>query len=115
MLDHDQDGHGEVQGAGRHRLADRQRRQHLGQSLYCARSTGRGRRRAAVDLDVELRNGENVRQLIGDGVATAVHDVSDGGLLVALAEMAMAGGIGVKLEFRSTPHRPLAKTSRAMS
>jgi phosphoribosylformylglycinamidine synthase len=47
---------------------------------------------------VELRNGETVRQLIGDGQATAVHDVSDGGLLVALAEMAMASGLGVKLE-----------------
>jgi len=30
---------------------------------------------------------------------TAVHDVSDGGLLVALAEMAMASGIGAQLEF----------------
>ena len=32
------------------------------------------------------------------GTATAVHDVSDGGLLVALAEMAMAGHIGAKLD-----------------
>jgi phosphoribosylformylglycinamidine synthase len=36
--------------------------------------------------------------LIADGVATAVHDVSDGGLLVALAEMAMASGLGAELK-----------------
>src|SRR6202040_772403 len=29
--------------------------------------------------------------------ATAAHDISDGGLLIALAEMAMAGGIGAQL------------------
>ena len=35
--------------------------------------------------------------MIHAGTATAVHDVSDGGLLIALAEMAMAGGIGAQL------------------
>jgi len=38
-----------------------------------------------------------VRVLIRDGHVTAVHDVSDGGLLVAIAEMAMASGIGARL------------------
>ena len=51
-----------------------------------------------VDLDAERRHGEFVRGLIGDALATAVHDVSDGGLLVALAEMALAGKVGVKLD-----------------
>src|SRR5262249_53168442 len=46
----------------------------------------------------ERKNGDLVRALIGEGIASAVHDVSDGGLLVALAEMAMAGGIGAELE-----------------
>jgi phosphoribosylformylglycinamidine (FGAM) synthase-like enzyme len=46
-----------------------------------------------VDLADEKLNGEFVRQLIADGIAvTAVHDISDGGLLVAVAEMALAGG-----------------------
>ena len=35
--------------------------------------------------------------MIHAGTATAVHDISDGGLLVALAEMAMASGIGAQL------------------
>ncbi|HEX8840842.1 MAG TPA: phosphoribosylformylglycinamidine synthase subunit PurL [Sphingomicrobium sp.] len=48
----------------------------------------------AVDLEKERRTGEFVRKLILDGHVTAVHDVSDGGVAVALAEMALAGGIG---------------------
>ena len=51
-----------------------------------------------VDLTEERENGEFVRGLILDGTASAVHDVSDGGLLVAIAEMAMAGHIGAVLE-----------------
>ena len=43
-----------------------------------------------VDLSVERRNGEFVSRLIVAGRVTAVHDVSDGGVAVALAEMAMA-------------------------
>jgi phosphoribosylformylglycinamidine synthase len=50
-----------------------------------------------VDLAAEKRNGCVVRGMIHAGTATAVHDVSDGGLLIALAEMAMAGGIGAQL------------------
>lgn len=72
---------------------------HLGQSIWLREIAGREEGPApAVDLNVERRNGETVRQLIADGVATAVHDVSDGGLLVAIAEMAMAGGIGARLD-----------------
>ena len=51
-----------------------------------------------VDLIEERENGDFVRALILDGTATAVHDLSDGGLAVALAEMAMAGHIGASLD-----------------
>ena len=47
-----------------------------------------------VDLAAERRNGDFVRGQIVAGRVSACHDVSDGGLLVALAEMAMAGSIG---------------------
>ena len=71
----------------------------LGQSLYlreiCEREEGAP---PPVDLAAERRNGDFVRSLIADGAVTAVHDVSDGGLLVALSEMAMASGIGAELE-----------------
>jgi phosphoribosylformylglycinamidine synthase II len=71
----------------------------LGQSSYLA--TLHGREEGApppVDLAVEKRNGDFVRDLIARGRVTAVHDCSDGGLLVALAEMAMASGTGATLD-----------------
>jgi phosphoribosylformylglycinamidine synthase len=72
---------------------------HLGQSLWLRELHGREEGPApTVDLAAERRHGEFVRELIADGKVTAVHDVSDGGLLVALAEMAMASGIGCELD-----------------
>jgi phosphoribosylformylglycinamidine synthase len=54
-----------------------------------------------VDLEVERRNGESVLKLIESGALDSVHDVSDGGLAVALAEMAIAGNRGAKIEARA--------------
>ncbi len=71
----------------------------LGQSAWLA--TVAGREEGApppVDLAAERRNGEFVASLIRGGKVSAVHDLSDGGLAVALAEMAMAGGIGASVE-----------------
>jgi phosphoribosylformylglycinamidine synthase len=70
----------------------------LGQSLYlrevCGREEGAP---PPVDLDAEKRNGDFVRHLIHSGLVDTVHDCSDGGLAVAVAEMAMAGGVGASL------------------
>ena len=71
---------------------------HLGQSIYLSQIFGRkDGTPPPVDLDHEKKVGDLVRILIRDGIATAVHDLSDGGLAVALAEMAMAGGIGATI------------------
>ncbi len=71
----------------------------LGQSLWLREIHGReDGDPPRVDLADERLNGEIVRQLIAEGKVTAVHDVSDGGLLVALAKMALAGGIGAKID-----------------
>ncbi len=68
---------------------------HLGQSAYLRELHGRHDGPAPhVDLAHERKVGDFVRGLIRDGLVTAVHDLSDGGLAVALAEMAMASGIG---------------------
>ncbi|MDW6022670.1 phosphoribosylformylglycinamidine synthase subunit PurL [Mesorhizobium sp. BAC0120] len=68
---------------------------HLGQSIYLRDIHGRADGPPPpVDLAHEKKVGDFVRALIVDGHATAVHDLSDGGLAVALAEMAMASGIG---------------------
>lgn len=71
----------------------------LGASLYlrelCGREEGAP---PPVALHREKRDGEFVRAQIAEGNLTAVHDVSDGGVLVAVAEMAMASGIGATVE-----------------
>jgi len=79
---------------------------HLGQSLYLREVFGReAGAPPPVDLAHEKRVGDFVRGLIETGVVTAVHDVSDGGVGVALAEMAMASGIGARI---GTPDDPAA-------
>jgi phosphoribosylformylglycinamidine synthase len=78
---------------------------HVGQSLWLDVCHGRRDGEAPpVDLDVERRGGNLVRRLIADELVTAVHDSSDGGALVAIAEMALAGGIGVELTLPAVPN-----------
>jgi phosphoribosylformylglycinamidine synthase subunit PurL len=48
-----------------------------------------------VDLSIERKNGEAVRALIEQGLVKSCHDLSDGGLAIGLADMAMASGVGL--------------------
>jgi phosphoribosylformylglycinamidine synthase II len=74
-------------------------RGHLGQSLWLREIHGREAGDAPpVDLTLEKNSGEFVRELIEAGLVSAVHDVSDGGIAVTLAEMALAGGLGAEVE-----------------
>jgi phosphoribosylformylglycinamidine synthase len=74
-------------------------RSHLGKSLWLQIVHGRDEGRAPpVDLSAERGAGHIVRRLIEMNLLSAVHDLSDGGLAVALAEMALAGGIGAQVE-----------------
>lgn len=71
---------------------------HLGQSAYLRDIHGRSEGPPpAVDLVREKQVGDFVRGLIESGTVSACHDLSDGGLAVAVAEMAMASGIGATL------------------
>ena len=71
---------------------------HLGASLYLREIAGlEDGAPPPVDLAAEKHNGEFVRAEIAAGRISACHDVSDGGLLVALAEMALAGKIGAEI------------------
>ncbi len=70
----------------------------LGQSLWLREIAGReDGAPPPTDLTAERAAGDFVRAQILAGAVRACHDVSDGGLLVAVAEMAMAGGVGAKL------------------
>tara|TARA_B100000214_G_scaffold29450_1_gene19133 strand:- start:281 stop:1192 length:912 start_codon:yes stop_codon:yes gene_type:complete len=71
---------------------------HLGQSLYLREIAGREEGAPPpVDLERERKIGDFVRREIGRGIITSCHDISDGGLLVALAEMALAADIGITI------------------
>ena len=71
---------------------------HLGQSLYQHIMTAKLEGSPPpVDLDDEIKAGNLTRTLIREGKVRAVHDVSDGGLLIAVAEMALAGHLGAQL------------------
>ncbi|WP_313329832.1 phosphoribosylformylglycinamidine synthase subunit PurL [Sphingobium yanoikuyae] len=76
---------------------------HLGQSIWLREIAGREAGDAPkVDLAVERANGDAVRALVVAGTVNAVHDISDGGLIVTIAEMALAGKIGATLDVALT-------------
>lgn len=75
---------------------------HLGQSIWLREIHGREEGPPPpVDLAAERAAGDFVAGLIAAGLVSAVHDVSDGGLLVAVTEMALAGSIGAEVEAMS--------------
>lgn len=79
----------------------------LGQSIWLREILGReDGAPPPVDLAAEKRNGDFVRQEILDGTVSACHDLADGGLLVAVAEMVMASGVGCELESPDSGIRP---------
>ncbi|MBZ6382893.1 phosphoribosylformylglycinamidine synthase subunit PurL [Sphingomonas sanguinis] len=78
----------------------------IGQSLWLREVHGIEGREAgpppSINLDAERRTGDLVREAITAGHLTAVHDVSDGGIAVTVAEMALAGNIGALIQFPET-------------
>ncbi|WP_316859991.1 phosphoribosylformylglycinamidine synthase subunit PurL [uncultured Cohaesibacter sp.] len=78
----------------------------MGQSLYLAEALGRQEGAPPpVDLETEKKHGAFVREAIRSGEVNAAHDLSDGGLGIALAEMALRSGLGCTIDLPSeTPH-----------
>ena len=71
----------------------------LGQSLWLREIASReDGPPPSVDLHHERAAGDLVRTLIARGLVTAVHDVADGGIAVAVAEMALAGVTGAIIQ-----------------
>jgi len=76
----------------------------LGQSMYLRELHGReDGAPPPVDLALERRTGDLVRSLIQAGHTICVHDLSDGGLAAAAAEMALASKIGATLTLDGAP------------
>ncbi|SIT06006.1 phosphoribosylformylglycinamidine synthase subunit PurL [Alicyclobacillus vulcanalis] len=70
----------------------------LGGSLYAELACGEPVGDAPyLDLAAERRLHELLQRIAADGLAQAVHDVSEGGLAVAIAEMAIGAGCGASI------------------
>ena len=86
-------------GSGDIILAIGRRGGHLGQTLWLRECHGREEGPPPpVSLAAERAAGDLVREGIRSGALTAVHDVSDGGIAVTIAEMALAGNIGAMID-----------------
>ena len=73
---------------------------HLGQSLFLREILGQETGHAPhVDLAKEKLNGTFIRELVDQELISSCHDISDGGILVALAEMSFGGSIGINVEY----------------
>ncbi len=71
----------------------------LGSSLYAREIEGlSGHMPPPVKLSVEQNNGKFVKKAIQQSLVRAVHDLSDGGLACAAADMALASDVGMVLE-----------------
>ncbi|SMB99830.1 phosphoribosylformylglycinamidine synthase subunit II [Thermanaeromonas toyohensis ToBE] len=81
-------------------------RDELGGSEYLALLHGVvAGRPPELDLNLEAVVQQMVREAIARGLVQAAHDCSEGGLAIALAEMAILGGIGAEITLES-PLRP---------
>ena len=82
----------------------------LGSSLYAKIIAGReGGAPPPVELEAEQKHGQFIINAISQHLVQAVHDISDGGILVCLAEMLMGSPFGVQID----PSSGLEMHSRA--
>jgi phosphoribosylformylglycinamidine synthase subunit PurSL len=75
----------------------------LGGSEYFALHKSIGNNVPRVDPQQSRKTMEALSAAIDKGLVKACHDCSDGGLGVALAEMAFAGGLGAKVYLKNVP------------
>jgi phosphoribosylformylglycinamidine synthase len=75
----------------------------LGGSEYLASFGMKGSSVPTVDAPAASARYRKLHKAITSGLIRAAHDVSDGGLAVALAEMAFAGGFGLDIDLKAIP------------
>ena len=74
----------------------------MGGSSYCTtfEDNSRNMMIPRVDLEVGPQTARTVAKLIENGLVKSAHDCSEGGLLIAAAEMAFAGRVGLDLDLK---------------
>ncbi len=75
----------------------------LGGSHYYKIHGALGANVPTVDLQIAPRIAKKISEAIKNGLIESCHDCSEGGLAVALAEMAFAGGFGITADLRGLP------------
>jgi len=71
---------------------------------HLAQITGNADNIPKADLAAGPRNAKAVAKLIDERLVQSAHDCSDGGLLVAAAEMAFAGRVGLDIDLAGVPN-----------
>jgi len=75
----------------------------LGGSHYYKIKGHLGANVPTVDLETAPKIAEKISSAIAQGLTVSCHDCSEGGLAIALAEMAFAGGLGIEADLRGLP------------
>ena len=78
----------------------------LGRSVFLDVVGGKGGRVPCVDITCARRVFQDVPLAVRQGLVVSLHDPSDGGLAVALAEMAFGTGLGLRITLPQTPLAP---------
>jgi phosphoribosylformylglycinamidine synthase len=75
----------------------------LGGSHYYKIKGHLGANVPTLDLGMAPKIAQKISAAIADDLLVSCHDCSEGGLAVALAEMAFAGGLGIEADMRGLP------------
>jgi len=93
----------DLKGEGNLLFVAGQTKNELGGSHYYKIKNALGASVPVVDLEVAPKIAAKIHSAIKAGLIQSCHDCSEGGLAVALAEMAFAGGLGVKADLAGLP------------
>lgn len=93
----------DAKGAGNFLFVLGETKDELGGSHYYKINDQVGANVPKVDLETAPRIAKRVSEAIAKGIVVSCHDCSEGGLAVALAEMAFAGGLGIEADLRGMP------------
>jgi len=80
-----------------------QTKNELGGSHYYKINGQLGANVPELDLELAPKIARKISEAVNEGLVVSCHDCSEGGLAVALAEIAFAGGLGIEADLRGLP------------